>query len=124
MVQPEGQPYFYNDSAVCRFRFLTEADLFNLGVLSRVNVYKSAFEEDAKGRFEEYAKVQSTNDQSTNPPPTPEKVEVVLLPHATENTCSYYMVDIDKQCVFWIDCCPFDGHALGFGEPMHLSEFS
>ena len=47
-VHPEGQPYFQNTSEEKRFRFLTEADLFNDSVLDEVNSFASEFEQRAK----------------------------------------------------------------------------
>ena len=83
-VHPEGQPYFQNVSKERRFRFLTEADLFHDSVLDEINFFASEFERRAK----KY-------------PDLPSDVEVVLQP--TEKLWLYYMVDVQRRCVFWID---------------------
>ncbi|THH05891.1 hypothetical protein EW145_g4467 [Phellinidium pouzarii] len=88
-IQPEGQPYFYNKSPTLKFRYLTEAPLSNDGILAEVNLFVNEFERKASG----------VSGLPTN-------VEVVL--EVDTDFWLYYLIDIDRRCVFWLDECLFD----------------
>ncbi|KAI5120087.1 hypothetical protein M0805_001243 [Coniferiporia weirii] len=96
-VQPEGQPYFYNDkgSSTQTFSYLTEANLFNAGILAEVNLFVERFEHKAHQLSESHL---------------PSKVDVVL--EIGEKDWLYYMVDLDRRCVFWIDECVIDEYIM------------
>lgn len=110
LVQPDGQPYFLNNSQHLRFRYLTETNLYEDRLLDEINFFVSEFEERARRR---------------KFPPISSEVEVVLQP--TENLWLYYMVDVERRCVFWMDKCVFDGSIIppyfGIERKEHLREY-
>ncbi|KAH8113921.1 hypothetical protein DFH11DRAFT_1544659 [Phellopilus nigrolimitatus] len=81
-VHPEGQPYFFNDCR--RFYYLTELDLYNSEVLAEMDRFMDEIER----------KAENFNDLPTH-------VEVVL--EVEDGSWSYYMMDLDRRCIFWLD---------------------
>ena len=64
-------------------------------ILQEVNLFASEFEERAR-------------KQATLP--LSPKIEVVLQP--TAYLWLYYMVDVERRCIFWMDDCEFDDSIL------------
>ena len=89
-VHPEGQPYYVLQCE--SHRFFTEANLDEDGVLDEV----TSFLDGIKAHM-------------ANWPNIPDNVEIVL---EIQDGWTYYMVDLDKRCVFWLDKHDFSG-ALG-----------
>ena len=105
-VQPEGQPYFQNTSTQRRFKFLTGADLSCDIVLDEVNLFAS--------EFERVVTLEWFPDLPLS------EIEVVLLP--TEDRWLYYMVDLERRCVFWAH--PLQFRASTRHHLRYIEEFS
>ncbi|THH08461.1 hypothetical protein EW145_g2704 [Phellinidium pouzarii] len=102
-VQPEGQIYFLNSCR--RFRYLTEANLYDPETLAEV--------EDVMTEIERKADMFSK--------PLPANTEVLL--ELADKSWSYYMMDLDRCCIFWLD--DYDAQSLipqlfGIGKREHL----
>ncbi|KAL5482524.1 hypothetical protein ACEPAI_9118 [Sanghuangporus weigelae] len=104
-VHPEGVPYYLYVS-LPGFSFLTEANLQDSAVLEEVETFMNDLEK----------RIDKFNWEGKRP----ENVEVVL---EIQEDWTYYMVDLDKRVVFWID--EFDGSIFcgrdyGVGERDHF----
>ncbi|EJC97873.1 uncharacterized protein FOMMEDRAFT_143412 [Fomitiporia mediterranea MF3/22] len=87
-VHPEGPPYYLLEKCDGhRFSYLTEADLQDYSVLDEVEAFVCAVER------------HTTNFNWGRD--IPENVEVVL--EIEDEAWSYYMVDLEQRCVFWLD---------------------
>ncbi|KAL5519915.1 hypothetical protein ACEPAG_1575 [Sanghuangporus baumii] len=84
-IHPEGIPYYLNESSL-GFSFLTEADLREHLVFEEVKSFMNHLE----------ARIENFDWEDGRP----ENVEVVL---EIQGGWSYYMIDLDKAVVFWID---------------------
>ena len=95
-IHPEGLPYFVlrreSIGGSRKIQFFTEANLNNEEVLNDVKEFMGGIEAQMSGW-----------------PNIPKNVEVVL---EIQDDWTYYMVDLDRRCVFWLDEHDFSG-ALG-----------
>ena len=123
-VQQEGQPYFVNATRPSGIHFVTEADLFDRQTREEVETFLKAFEEkyekfrvDHKRRVEaRRAHSRQNSEESTHTrsgggneaqgydilvESLPNHVEAVL--QIDDDKWKYYLVDLERQLVFWID---------------------
>lgn len=99
-VQGEGQPYFINYSSdIC---YVTEANLFEGTTRTEIEGFIQAF----NAKYGEY-KATFTHSSECMPSTLPKHVEVTL--QIDNGKWEYYMIDLDRKMVFWIDDCVMDG---------------
>ena len=84
---PQGNPYFKHD--IGSHHYLTEDDMYNSGLRYYAGLIIAQVEETMKLKMEDIPEV----DQ-------PQNVDVFL--ERLGYFCDYYMVDLDKHALFWI----------------------
>ena len=99
-IQAEGQPYFCNISR--DFCYVTEEDLFNED--TRNNVEHLILNIEA--RFKDFRSNLSEENQRL----LPTHIEVAL--ELDGDTGKYYMVDLDRRMLFWMDKWTSDEEVL------------
>ncbi|EJD05201.1 uncharacterized protein FOMMEDRAFT_132895 [Fomitiporia mediterranea MF3/22] len=87
-IHPDGQPYYLLEKCGGqKLSYLTEADLQDDSIIEEIEAFMQEVESHA-----------ANFDWSRG---IPENVEVVLK--IDDDRWSYYMVDLDQRCVFWLD---------------------
>ncbi|THH07421.1 hypothetical protein EW145_g3391 [Phellinidium pouzarii] len=89
-TNPEGQVYFKN--SYHKFVYLTEADLYDVQIRENIELVMTEIEKRASDFGKEL----------------PTKIEVLL--EFEDDFWSYYMIDLDRCCIFWLDY--YDGGRL------------
>ncbi|KAH8114381.1 hypothetical protein DFH11DRAFT_210933 [Phellopilus nigrolimitatus] len=84
-THPEGQIYFLNTSR--GFHYLTEAHLYEGHILEQVENFVDEIEKKIREYHSDHR--------------FPSNVEVVL--EIGDQIWSYYLVDLDRCCIFWLD---------------------
>ena len=116
-IQAEGQPYFCNASASRDICYVTEENLF----VEKTRLEVEAFVEEFERKVGAFRLGMSEEDKRL----FPDRIEVAV--EVTDHRWKYYMVDLEKRVVFWIDHWEKEEEVLGpyFGVEYleHFSEF-
>ena len=85
---PQGNPYFKHD--IGSHHYLTEDNMYDTDIRDRARSIITQIEETMNQKMEGIPEVDR-----------PQNVDVFL--ETSWNSCDYYMVDLDKRSLFWLE---------------------